>query len=427
MKFAKRLLLLLSATAMGLLGLELVLRLLWSSSEVRGSAGLRFQIERLEQFASDYGAGDSNEPGPEAPVAPRAQARKLVGNAIHPYSGYSDRGEHEWIQLSRQRTEGPPNQVAIMVLGGSVAAGFSPAGTSVLRESLERDPRFQGKRIVFLTSGQPGFKQPQQLMRLAHFMTYGVEPDLVFDLSGFNEVTVGRANWRLGSHPTHPMHRKWVALAEPPVGDWPLRRDRWIRQRDALVEAARVLGGATASGSQLWSDWRARQLRKRINDLFAASESLIAEATAPPGSDILGPRFDGEEPQVAGAIVDHWRECALSAHALCAARGIPYFPVIQPAAIDPGSQPLLPDELRRTAGLDSTWTEGAAQGYPLLRAAGAELRAAGVPCIDLTRVFVGESRPMFRDSVHLTLAGNQIVGEAVAAGILAALPRDWRP
>lgn len=427
MKPAKRLLLPLVAVSVGLLGLELALGLMWSSSEDRGSAGLRFQIERLEQFASDYGAGGSGEPDPEATADPRAQARKLVGNAIHPYSGYSDRGEHEWIQLSKQRTQGPPNQVAIMVLGGSVAAGFTPGGTDALRQALERDPRFAGKRIVFLTSGQPGFKQPQQLMRLAHFVTHGVEPDLVFDLSGFNEVTVGRANLVLGSHPTYPMHRKWVALAEPPVGDWPLRRDRWVRQRDVLVEEARGLGAATGSISQLWSDWRARQLRARIDGLFAASESLIAEATAPPGSDVLGPRFDGAEAEIAGLIVDHWRECALSAHALCAARGIPYFPVIQPAAIDPGSQPLLPDELRRTAGLDSTWTEGAAQGYPLLREACAELRASGVPCIDLTRVFVEESRPMFRDSVHLTLAGNQLVAEGIAAGMLAALPADWRP
>ena len=101
--------------------------------------------------------------------------------------------------------------------------------------------------------------------------------------------------------------------------------------------------------------------------------------------------------------------------------------MIQPAAIDPGSQPLLPDELRRTAGLDSTWTDGAAEGYPLLREAGAKLCASGVPCIDLTRVFVEESRPMFRDSVHLTLAGNQLVAEGIAAGMLAALPADWRP
>jgi hypothetical protein len=414
----KRLLLPLAAILAGLVALEVVLAVLWSSGESRGSAGLRFQTERLEQFASDYRKDDEEL---------AAQARKIVGNAIHPFSGYSDRTEHEWLPLSRQRTQGGPQQVSILILGGSVAAGFTPGGTDALRAVLKADERFAGKRIVFLTSGQPGFKQPQQLMRLVHFLTQGVEPDLVFDLSGFNEVTVGRANHSLGSHPTHPMHRKWVALAEPPAGDWPLRRDRWVQRRDDLVARARRLSAAPWSWSQLWCDWRARQLDRRIDALFAESEALIAEATAPPGADILGPPFDGEVADIAGAIVDHWRECALSAHALCAARGIPYFAVIQPAAIDPGSQPLLPDELRRTAGLAASWTAGAAEGYPLLRAAGAELRDAGVPCIDLTRVFVDEARPMFRDSVHLTLLGNQLVAEGIGRGMLAALPADWRP
>lgn len=423
----KRLLLPLAAILAGLVALEVALAVMWSSSESRGAAGLRFQIERLEQFASDYGAGSAADADDSDTADPRAQARKVVGNAIHPYSGYSDRTEHEWLPLSRQRTQGGPQQISILILGGSVAAGFTPGGTDALRAALLEDPRFAAKRIVFLTSGQPGFKQPQQLMRLAHFLTQGVEPDLVFDLSGFNEVTVGRANLVLGSHPTYPMHRKWITLAEPPVGDWPLRRDRWVSQRDFLVERARALGSAPWTSSQLWSDWRARQLRARTDALFDSSEALIAEATAPPDADVLGPRFDGEEGAIAGLIVDHWRECALSAHALCAARGIPYFPVIQPAAIDPGSQPLLPDELRRTAGLDSTWTDGAAQGYPLLREACVDLRAAGVPCIDLTRVFVDESRPMFRDSVHLTLSGNQLVAAGIAEGILAGLPANWRP
>jgi hypothetical protein len=34
---------------------------------------------------------------------------------------------------------------------------------------------------------------------------------------------------------------------------------------------------------------------------------------------------------------------------------------------------------------------------------------------------------MFRDSVHLTLLGNQLVAEGIGRGMLAALPADWRP
>lgn len=425
MKPLRKLLVAAGATALAWLAMEGVLRLVWPAGSSQGSAGLEELVGKLQDFATDYGAGrpvpDDSAHDPGAVPSGASDA----GSVLHPYTAYSAKWENEWISRSQEQPRGP---VQVLVLGGSVAAGFSGVGTSVLGSLIGKDPRFRGRRIVFLPFGQPGFKQPQQLFRLTHLLTQGITPDLVFDLSGFNEIAAGQANYNLGSHPAYPRHNKWLALAAPPEGEWQLRVERWTAWRDDLAGRADSLGDHWLARSEVWCEVRRRNLQGEVSALFAASENLAVEAAQSGAPEhLLGPKFDGGEEAVPQLVVEHWLESAISAHAICKARGIVYFPVLQPAAIDPGSQPLLPEEFRRSSGVSQHWVKGADEGYPLLRSAVLRLRERGIPGIDLSRIFVEEERPVFKDAVHLTYRGNEMLATQLAEDMLAGLPSGWKP
>src|SRR6185436_13391576 len=57
-----------------------------------------------------------------------------------------------------------------------------------------RDAFFSGKEIVPLCFSHEGYKQPQQLLVLAYFLSIGQPLDLVVNIDGFNEVALSSLN-----------------------------------------------------------------------------------------------------------------------------------------------------------------------------------------------------------------------------------------
>ncbi len=415
----------LTATLLAWIAVEFALPLIWTEGSGRGSAGLRELLTKVEEFVSDYGSGAALRDRSSVSQKDGATKASDASSLLHPYTAYSN----SWESAAISRFKGQPeNVVRVLVLGGSVAAGFHGAGTEALGRRLAEDPRIQSGRVVFIPFGQPGFKQPQQLMRMAHLFAQGVVPDIVIDLSGFNEVAVGQANFNLGAHPAYPQFKKWATLAAPPAGDWSLRVERWTAWRDDFAARVQGLMETWPAGSEIWCELVRRRLKRELKALFRASDELAAEAIrSRVPRHLLGPEWSGDELSVPPLLVEHWKESAISAHAICRAFGAVYYPVLQPAAIDEGSQPNLPDRFRRTEGVTPPWRIGVGQGYPLLREAVQGLQAIGIPAIDLTGVFVRESTPVFKDAVHLHRQGNVLLGEAMASGMIERLPPNWKP
>ena len=77
---------------------------------------------------------------------------------------------------------------------GSVALWFCQIGAPRLVEQMKRHAFFSGKEIVPLCFSHEGYKQPQEAVVLAYFLSIGQPFDLVVNIDGFNDVALGSLN-----------------------------------------------------------------------------------------------------------------------------------------------------------------------------------------------------------------------------------------
>jgi len=72
----------------------------------------------------------------------------------------------------------------------------------VMEEAFRRVCRVPPNLVIL---GFPGYKQPQQLLALAYFLSLGAEYDLIINLDGYNDIVLPVTdNYNLGSTPFSP-------------------------------------------------------------------------------------------------------------------------------------------------------------------------------------------------------------------------------
>jgi hypothetical protein len=120
------------------------------------------------------------------------------------------------------------------------------------------------------------------------------------------------------------------------------------------------------------------------------------------------------------ACVRVWKESSRSLSDICGERGIVYINALQPTLHDPGSKPLTPSEIQH-GSMPESWIQGAALGYPLLRARGEELRRAGVDFIDASRLFENHPEELYYDACHFVNAGHALLAQEIGAELLRRL------
>ena len=389
----------------------------YSAAELRAELTRAVDGER-ELPTLDTGAPDD--------VAHEADGRIF----LHPYYAYdtNDGAERTAWQLALAR-EGADaalgNPYLILVVGGSVAELFGTpgrGGTERLTELLAADERLGGRPVYFLSNGRPAFKQPQQTMLVADLLGSGLEPDLVLNLDGFNEVALASLNRRWDAHPGHPSFFHWSYLS---------RRGGVEAETLDLaldVRAAGERAAATAERALRWHldascvtglfvRWR---VRAALADRVAAERALVAHLAAPGVRTVAhGPEFEGDAVEHA---VESWVQGSLSIDALCQRRGIAYLHVLQPTLHDEGSKPLTAEE-RSDGAAEPEIVDGVRRGYPLLREAGERLRDAGVAFVDGSEAFRTVEQRLYEDLCHFDRAGAAILAELVAPSVAELLAR----
>ena len=173
--------------------------------------------------------------------------------ALHPYTGFGPRGMllAQNAEFRRTREEQPEGEYRIMVLGGSVAAGFSnprSPGIGNVRERLMADARFEGRKIRFIPAAFGSFKQPQQLNLADFLLASGVRPHAIINLDGFNEVALARENSAAGMHPTYPSYSRWIHL----TSEWGTDSSKIIALLSKIAEAR----NECIEFAELVLDWR---------------------------------------------------------------------------------------------------------------------------------------------------------------------------
>jgi hypothetical protein len=86
------------------------------------------------------------------------------------------------------------DQFIIGIFGGSVGVWFCQVGVERLLSDLQQHRFFQARRLIPLCMAHEGYKQPQQLLVLAYFLSIGQPFDLVINIDGFNEVALSALN-----------------------------------------------------------------------------------------------------------------------------------------------------------------------------------------------------------------------------------------
>jgi len=303
-----------------------------------------------------------------------------------------------------------------------VATHLCVYADEVLRKTLEQCPVLKGRNIRFNAICQGGYKQPQQLLALAYYLSLGTEIDMVINIDGVNELYIYYKNARVFNiDPSFPLH--WAAETASNEKQFALldfdRRVATARERESsfysraentgLVRSAlvRFLGRTL----HIYTARSISAMQEKVETMVAEQGqegSLTYEQTGPIYAD-----FE-KDPELFKEASRLWERSNLLIDTLLHGLGIPYLVCIQPNQYFAGTRDLLPTEKESAYHTESEFYYPLVNGYTYLLEAKDRLMGQGVSVADLTGVFNDEPETIYADvCCHYTLLGNQILAREV--------------
>jgi hypothetical protein len=373
--------------------------------------------------------------------------QKLTGEGLHPYFGQTHTpGWRFDVPESLQNPATPAqlrnnnfgfvsphdypfartsnDQFIIGIFGGSVGVWFCQIGAHRLVDDLQRSGRFVGKTLVPLCFSHEGYKQPQQLLVLAYFLSIGQPLDLVINIDGLNEVALGNVNDQRGLEFSMPSAQHIEPLInlidqatltpEKLQSLASIERDK--QRMTALVQ--RIDRNRIASVNFVLE----RLHRRTLNHYNAELGRFANLPSNPRGNSLILPTrklAERDGPQLYEAIARNWANASLLMHQMLSEKGVPYFHFLQPNQYH-GSRRFSAEEARTALSNDSPFKAPTEQGYPLLEREASRL--AGIRFASAVHAFDDEPAPVYMDNCcHYTLAGNHRLADFMAARILDSL------
>lgn len=371
---------------------------------------------------------------PEYPVFGEAERGELSADALHPYFGpihrVGVRGRTNAIGFDSPYDypfeRANPRQYIIGIFGGSVGWYFCDRGVAQMVAGLRAAPELAGRDIVPLCFAHEGYKQPQQLLVLAYFLSLGQQFDLVVNLDGFNEAALGAANNDRGRDISMPS---------------PMHLDPLINVIDRSTLTAKAIESLAAISHD---KERLNALAKRVRNThsaflgfafgkyyeytrhqYEAEIARFAQVSAAPATNAsmiqLTPpvhRRDGD--RLYADIAAEWESASLLMHDMLHARNVPYVHVLQPNQYA-SHHAFGADEARIALNPASPFKLPVERGYPALRDAGSRL-AKRVAFFDASSLFDSVREPVYEDDCcHYNQRGNALLGAFVAIKVREVL------
>jgi hypothetical protein len=384
---------------------------------------------------------------PYEPIAETARGQ-LTGDGLHPYFGPTHRQGYPFDipEPLRENASSParvpinnfgfasphhypfvktsPKQFVLGIFGGSVGAWFCQAGAHRLVEHLRSNTYFRSRDIVPLCLSHEGYKQPQQLLVLAYFLSIGQVFDLVVNIDGFNEVALSRFNNERGLDISMPS-----AMHLDPLVNLVNQSTLTPEKLQALAAIARYKE-------------RINHLVQRLEDNRIAAINFVLErlhrsatagyqaelahfASLPPNPSeasliLATPSVTArDEARALADAARGWSDASRLMHSMLESRGVPYFHVLQPNQYFT-TRAFSAEEARVARSDASPFKAGAERGYPLLVSESDALKSR-VNFLNATSVFDREPSAVYIDDCcHYTLRGNQILADAIARQILSS-------
>jgi hypothetical protein len=416
---AKKLLVALTATSLGVLFLELGARALYSVNHHR-------PFDRDEVSGRLLG-----RPGADTDPA-EAEEEELAGSdlahlpvIIHPYFGFV--ANPAWPGINQYGFVGSepfatrsPDTLLVGLFGGSVADHMFKSARGVLVSTLQEYTPFHDRRIEVFDLAVAAYKQPQQLLILSTLLALGAQFDVVVNLDGFNEIDAAKDNLQDGVNPFYPymwkLYPHWSldGAAAVHMGKADVLRSR----RETLRRwFARSPVPRSAFLLTLWDALDQREEAALRAETRALRQALAQTTATAQGS---GPPIDFPDDEgMYGEFTEVWARASLEMAILCRGLGIQYLQFLQPNQYLPGSKTLTAEERQTAYDPDVADTQRVAIGYPMLVERGRELVAQGVSFVDLTMIFRDEPRTVYRDTCcHFNALGSARLATEIAHAIV---------
>ena len=365
--------------------------------------------------------------GKAIPAAlPETGRGELSADALHPYFGPIHRpgvrpdtnnvgfGSKQPFPFARTSDR----QFLVGIFGGSVARAFCDRGMPRLIAVLQRDPVLAGREIVPLCFSHEGYKQPQQLIVLAYFLSLGQQFDLVINIDGFNEVALGSRNQERGrdiSMPS-PIHIDPLQNLIDQTTLTPARVQALARISVYKDRLNRLAGRMRRNGIAAAHVALDRYYVFTMNRYQAETAAYDALPSNPPASSILlltPPVRKRDDPgAVYEDIASGWTSASLLMHDLLAARGVPYLHVLQPNQYFT-RRPFGPEEARVALNNGTPFKRAVEDGYPALERKVSTL-SGKEQFLDGTSAFDRETAAVYEDDCcHYTDRGYASLAEFI--------------
>ena len=387
-------------------------------------------------------------------LLPVPQDRLVVGEALHPYFGPTHRpGTPFDVPASlRQGTAVPErlttnnfgfvspheypfaktsdDQVILGIFGGSVGVWFCQVGAPRLVDNLRVNPYFKDREIVPLCFAHEGYKQPQQALVLAYFLSIGQAYDLVVNIDGFNDVALASLNNAQGLDISMPsvQHLDPLIAMVNRSALTPGKLESLaaiFRDRQTLVDLAERIAANRSAAVNLVLDRYHAHLSARYSQELGRFSNLPAN---PPDNALIQatpPTRERENSTVYSDSAEIWSGASLLMDQMVEARGGAYFHFLQPNQYST-TRRFGPAEAAIAINPASPYKISIEEGYPALIAAAPTLTDAGVAFVDATSVFDRVEAAVYMDDCcHYTLEGNRALADLISASILAT-PGPWR-
>jgi len=388
-------------------------------------------------------------------LLPAPEDRLVVGEAVHPYFGVTHRpGVPFDIPASLRANSSAParlrtnnfgfvsphaypftgtgdRQFLVGLFGGSVGLWFCQVGAPRMVEQLARHPFFRAREIVPLCFSHEGYKQPQQALVLAYFLSRGQRLDLVVNLDGFNDVALGALNDERGFDASMPSVQHLDPLIDL-VNQSALTPQKLDTLAAIFGDRRRLtaLTGRIAANRIAAVDFVLDRYYRWLLDRYTRALGRFATLPSNPPENRLiqatPPVAPKDRAALFAEIADLWARSSTLMHEMLEARSAVYVHVLQPNQYFTGRR-FSEDETATALSDASPYKRSVEEGYPLLVAAGAsELRARHVRFFDATRVLDAEPAPVYMDNCcHYTLTGNYVLADFIARSIVST-PGPWK-
>ena len=310
-------------------------------------------------------------------------------------------------------------QFIVGMFGGSVGAYFCRIGAPRFAADLRQNPFFKDRDIVTLCFSHEGYKQPQQLLVLAYFLSIGQTFDMVVNIDGFNEVALGHINDTYGwdvSMPSHEHLDPLINLVNQATLT-PAKLDALYRITHDKEELNAIADRSThthfASAEFVLRHYY-EYVERRYQEELVNFDRLPSN---PPAAALVHvtPKVRARDGDAVFAdIAANWQMASASMRQLLSARSVAYFHVLQPNQYY--STRAFSEVEKKVAFNDaSPFKSGAQAGYPYLE------KTLEAGALNAVHVFDGERTPVYLDDCcHYTVAGNRLLADFIARAVLAS-------